>query len=63
MLNAMSLSHKLWTEVVVCVAHVLNRCPTKPLKTITPFEAWHDKKPSFNYMHVFGCLAYAHVPQ
>ena len=63
MLKAKGLPHKLWMEVVTCATHVLNRCPTKVLKTITPFEAWNDRKPSVDYMRVFGCLAYAHVLQ
>ncbi|MCO5557874.1 hypothetical protein L7F22_011446 [Adiantum nelumboides] len=50
-------------EVVACAAHVLNRCPTRALKTITPYEAWYDKKPSVIYLRVFGYLAYAHIPQ
>ncbi|MCO5573934.1 hypothetical protein L7F22_027712 [Adiantum nelumboides] len=63
MLKAKSLPHKLWMEAVACAAHVLNRCPTRALKTITPYESWYDKKPSVSYLCVFGCLAYAHIPQ
>ncbi|MCO5548009.1 hypothetical protein L7F22_001465 [Adiantum nelumboides] len=63
MLKAKSLPHKLWMEAVACAAHVLNRCPTRALKTITPYESWYDRKPSVSYLHVFGCLAYAHIPQ
>ncbi|MCO5610117.1 hypothetical protein L7F22_064352 [Adiantum nelumboides] len=63
MLKAKSLPHKLWMEAVACAAHVLNRCPTCALKTITPYESWYDKKPSVSYLRVFGCLAYAHIPQ
>ncbi|MCO5603945.1 hypothetical protein L7F22_058102 [Adiantum nelumboides] len=63
MLKAKSLPHKLWMEAVACVAHVLNRCPTRALKTITPYESWYDRIPSINYLRVFGCLAYAHIPQ
>ncbi|MCO5588517.1 hypothetical protein L7F22_042474 [Adiantum nelumboides] len=63
MLKAKSLPHKLWMEAVVCAAHVLNRCPTRALKTITPYESWYDRKPSVSYLRVFGCLAYAHIPQ
>ncbi|MCO5563189.1 hypothetical protein L7F22_016826 [Adiantum nelumboides] len=62
MLKAKSLPHKLWMEAVACVAHVLNRCPTHALKTITPYESWYDRKPSISYLRVFGCLAYAHIP-
>ncbi|MCO5613411.1 hypothetical protein L7F22_067687 [Adiantum nelumboides] len=50
-------------RTVACAAHVLNRCPTRALKTITPYESWYDRKPSVNYLRVFGCLAYAHIPQ
>ncbi|MCO5562965.1 hypothetical protein L7F22_016601 [Adiantum nelumboides] len=63
MLKAKSLPHKLWMEAVACAAHVLNRCPTRALKTITPYESWYGKKPSVSYLRVFGCLAYAHIPQ
>ncbi|MCO5587852.1 hypothetical protein L7F22_041804 [Adiantum nelumboides] len=64
MLKAKSLPHKLWMEAVACAAHVLmNRCPTCALKPITPYESWYDKKPSVSYLRVFGCLAYAHIPQ
>ncbi|MCO5555505.1 hypothetical protein L7F22_009050 [Adiantum nelumboides] len=63
MLKAKSLPHKLWMEAVACAAHVLNRYPTRALKTITPYESWYDRKPSVSYLRVFGCLAYAHIPQ
>ncbi|MCO5582632.1 hypothetical protein L7F22_036530 [Adiantum nelumboides] len=32
-------------------------------QTITPYEAWYDRKPSVSYLGVFGCLAYARIPQ
>ncbi|MCO5577671.1 hypothetical protein L7F22_031502 [Adiantum nelumboides] len=63
MLKAKSLPHKLWMEAVACATHVLNRCPTRALKTITPYESWYDRKPLVSYLRVFGCLAYAHIPQ
>ncbi|MCO5548117.1 hypothetical protein L7F22_001575 [Adiantum nelumboides] len=63
MLKAKSFPHKLWMERVACAAHVLNRCPTHALKTITPYEARYEKKPSVSYLCVFGCLAYAHISQ
>ncbi|MCO5568254.1 hypothetical protein L7F22_021951 [Adiantum nelumboides] len=45
------------------VAERKNRCPTRALKTITPYESWYDRKPSVSYLRVFGCFAYAHIPQ
>ena len=47
----------------MCATYVLNRCPTKALQSITPYEAWHGKKPFVSHLRVFGCLAYALVPQ
>ncbi|MCO5554507.1 hypothetical protein L7F22_008036 [Adiantum nelumboides] len=63
MLKAKSFSHKLWMEAVACAVHVLNRCPTRALKTITPYESCYDRKPSVSCLRVFGSLAYAHIPQ
>ena len=37
--------------------------PTKALQSITPYEAWHGKKPSVSHLRVFGCFAYALVLQ
>ena len=30
---------------------------------MNPYEFWHGTKPSITHLHVFGCLAYALVPQ
>eukprot|EP00253_Pinus_taeda_P018564 PITA_18564 len=51
-----------WAEVVACVAYILNRCPTKSVQNIVPKEAWSGRKHSVTHMRVFGCVAYAHVP-
>jgi hypothetical protein len=32
------------------------------VKNVTPEEAWSGIKPSVHHFRVFGCLAYAHVP-
>jgi hypothetical protein len=32
------------------------------VKDMTPEEAWSDLKPTVHYFRVFGCIAYAHVP-
>jgi len=37
---------------------VLNRAPTKNLEGVTPYEAWHGKKPSVGHMRVFGCVGH-----
>ena len=47
----------------MCATYILNRCPTKALYSITPYEAWHGHKPSISHLRVFGCLAYALMPK
>ena len=63
MVKSQALPHAFWLEVVMCSTYVLNKCPTKALKTVTPYEAWHGRKPYVAHMYVFGYLAYALVPQ
>ncbi|GAU38467.1 hypothetical protein TSUD_151900 [Trifolium subterraneum] len=38
------------------------KSPTVSVKNITPEEAWSGIKPSVHHFRVFGCLAYAHIP-
>ena len=61
MVKSQQLPHVFWLEAVMCATYILNRCPTKSLQSITPYEAWHGKKPSIGHLRVFGCLAYALV--
>ena len=63
MVKSQALPHAFWLEVIMCAVYVLNKCPTKALQSITPYEAWHARKPSVAHLRVFGCLAYALVPE
>jgi hypothetical protein len=38
--------------------YVLNRCPTKSVDGMTPFEAWHGRKPVVHHLRTFGCIVY-----
>jgi hypothetical protein len=38
--------------------YVLNRCPTKSVDGMTPFEAWHGRKPAVHHLRTFGCIVY-----
>jgi hypothetical protein len=42
--------------------YIKNRCPTKALDSKTPQEAWNGRKPDVFHLKVFGCKAFAHVP-
>jgi hypothetical protein len=42
----------------VTVVYIFNRSPTKALNGMTPYEAWHGRKPAVSRLRVFGCLAF-----
>ena len=56
------LSEKFWEEAVA-TAYLRSRIVTRSLKeNMTPYEKWYDWKPNLAHLRVFGCMAYAHVP-
>ncbi|TQD88564.1 hypothetical protein C1H46_025883 [Malus baccata] len=57
-----SIPKKFWPEVVLWSVHILNRSPTFSVKNMTPQEAWSGQKPLVDHFKVFGCIAYAHIP-
>ena len=63
MLKEKCLTKNFWAEAVACTAYLLNRCPSKSVKNMTPQEAWSDYKPSVSHIRIFGCIAYAQVPE
>ena len=37
--------------------------PTTAIKNDqTPYERWYGRKPNVSHLRMFGCVAYAHVP-
>ena len=58
MLSHSTLHVNLWMEALKTAAHILNRVPSKSVPN-TPFELWTGKKPTLNYLHVWGCPAEA----
>lgn len=38
--------------------YLLNKCPTKSVDGMTPFEAWHGKKPAVHHLKTFGYVLY-----
>lgn len=63
MFKAKNLSNKYWGAIVKYVIHILNRCPMKSLDNIVPKEAWTGRKPDVSHMRLFGCVAYALIPE
>lgn len=58
MLANTNLPQYLWTEALKTAVHILNRVPSKSVPK-TPFEIWTGRKPSLNYLKVWGCPAEA----
>jgi len=58
LLKQRGLPARFWGEAVVTAVHLLNRAPTKALKGVTPYEAWHGKAPEVGYLRTFGCVAF-----
>jgi hypothetical protein len=46
LLKNMDVPSKFWGEAVRTAVYILNRCPTRALSGVTPYEAWHGRKPS-----------------
>ena len=47
-----------WAEAVRTAVYVLNRAPTRSLEGVTPYEAWHGRKPSVQHLRTFGCTVH-----
>eukprot|EP00253_Pinus_taeda_P026028 PITA_26028 len=62
MLKEKHLPNDYWAEVVHCATYILNRCPKKAVMNRVPKEAWSGRKQRVTHMKVFGCVAYAHIP-
>ena len=62
MLKAKHLPNDYWVEAVHCAVYILNRCPRKAVMNKVPKEAWNGRKQGVTHMRVFGCVAYAHIP-
>jgi hypothetical protein len=58
MLKAKGTPEWFWGEAVNTVVYVLNRCLTKSVDSMTPFEAWHGRKPTVHCLRTFGCIVY-----
>jgi hypothetical protein len=60
MLSYSSLSLGLWMEALKTTIHILNRVTSKSIHK-TSYELWTGRKPTLNYLHIWGCLAEAKI--
>ena len=58
MMSNSTLPEFLWGEALKTAVHILNRVPSKVVPK-TPYELWVGRKPTLNYLHVWGCPAEA----
>ena len=64
MIHESGLPKQIWGEAVLCTTYLLNRNPTRALTVNkTPAELWFGRKPNLSNLRIFGCTAYAHVPE
>ena len=58
------LPNKYWAEAVATAAYIRNRTPTTAIKeNVIPYKKWYERKPNVDNFKVFGCIAYAHIPE
>lgn len=62
MMHENDLPYAFWEEVVNTTVYLLNRCPSKALKKMTPFEAYSGRKLGIAHLKIFGSLCYVHIP-
>jgi len=62
MLDVAGLPKEYWAFAVSVAVYLTHCTPTGLVVGKTLYEAWHGRKPSLKHIHVFGCLAFVHVP-
>lgn len=62
LLTSSGIQKTFWPEAVNWSIHILNRSPILVVQNMTPEEAWSGRKPAVDHFRIFGCIAYAHIP-
>ncbi|KAM4074653.1 hypothetical protein ACJW30_10G110200 [Castanea mollissima] len=62
LLTASGIPKSFWLEAINWSIHILNRSPTLAIQNMKPEEAWSGRKPVVVHFRIFGCIAYAHIP-
>ncbi|CAL8103863.1 unnamed protein product [Prunus armeniaca] len=57
-----SIPKSFWPEAINMSIHILNKSLTFVVRDLTPKEAWSSRKPAVYYFKIFGCIAYARIP-
>ena len=62
MLHEKGVPYEFWAEAVNTAVYLLNRCPTKALNKVTPFEAFTGRKPGVAHLKIFGSPCHVLIP-
>jgi len=62
LLRGSRILKSFWPEAINWSIHILNRSLTLAIQNMTPEEAWSGQRPTVDHFRIFGCIAYAHVP-
>jgi hypothetical protein len=52
-----------WAELTYSAVYIRNRLTNKHNDTMTPYEIWHQRKPSLKHLRAIGCQTYVHIPR
>jgi len=63
MLQHMKLDHRFWAKAMAIATYIHDQIPTKAIFNMTQKKVWCGYKPSINHLHVFGHVAFSHVPK
>ena len=62
MTQSKGLSLQCWAEAINYANYIVNHTPTKVLQGISSEEEWSKIKLDVSHFRVFGCEAWAHIP-
>jgi len=66
MLSHAGLPNSYWADAIATAVYIKNRTSTSAFKAkkkkMTPYEKWYGKRPNVGHLRVFGCRAFAHIP-
>lgn len=63
MLKSAHLPQKFWAEAVTTAAYIKNRVCHTAINDEFPLAIWMERTPSVRHLKVYGCLAYARLPE